>query len=81
MKEFLAHFPLYYRVLQTSTIYKVPQGILTITVELIGAFFIGRNGLLKTKIFEKKSNFPVEKRLWPIFSHIIEQDKRWERTY
>ena len=37
-----------------GTFCKGPQAILTITVELIRAFFLGPESLLKTQIFEKK---------------------------
>ena len=57
-----------------GTIYKGPQGILTITVEIIRAFFETYR-LLKTQIFEKKAVFPVKKILWPTFSRSIECDK------
>ena len=37
--------------------------------------------MLKTNIFEKKAISPVKKRLWPISSRIIEQNKRQRKTY
>ena len=36
--------------------------------------------LLKTYIFEKKSNFQLKKIIWPIFSRIIEYEKHQGTT-
>ena len=59
-----------------ETIYQGPQAILTITLEPIRAFFLGSKRLLKTQNFEKKSNLSSEKKkLWPIFSPVIECHK------
>ena len=38
------------------TIYRDPEGILSVTVEFMGAFF-GNMMLLKTQVFEKKQSF------------------------
>ena len=43
------------------TICKGPPAILTITVELIRAFFLGPESLLKTQFFEKNGNISNEK--------------------
>ena len=59
-----------------GTFCKGSQAILTITVELIRAFFLGPESLLKTQFFFlKKAKFPVKKTLWPIFSGSMECDK------
>ena len=58
-----------------GTLYKCVQAILTSTLENNRAFFLGPMSLLKTQIFEKKANFPVKKRFWPIFSRNIPHDK------
>ena len=56
-------------------LYKGPQATLTITVKPIGPFFSGPKRLLKTQVSEKKGNFSSEKKLWPIFSRVIECHK------
>ena len=40
-----------------ETIYKRPEAFLTITVELMTAFFKGFKRLLKTQVFEKRQPF------------------------
>ena len=37
--------------------------------------------MLKTKIFKKKSIFPVKKRFWPIFSQFLEHNKGQETIF
>ena len=64
-----------------ETIYKGPQGNLTINVEVIRPFLLDPRSCWNYKTLKKKANFPVKKRLWPIFSRIIEHDKRPETTY
>ena len=46
---------------------KGPQAILTITVELIRAFFLGPESLLKTQFFEKIGNLSNEKNIVAYF--------------
>ena len=64
-----------------GTTYKVPQGNLTINVEVIRPFLLDPRGCWKHKFFKSKAIFPVEKRFSPISSRIIEHDKRPETTY
>ena len=58
MKKLLSHF--FSRNIECDkpqgTLCKGPQAILTITVELIRAFFLGPESLLKTQFFEKNGN-------------------------
>ena len=74
-------WPIFSRIIECDkpqeTIFKGPQAILTITVELrtYRSIFLGTDRLLKTQFFEKKAKFPVKKTLWPNFSRIIERDK------
>ena len=74
-------WPIFSRIIECDkpqeTIFKGPQAILTITVELrtYRSIFLGTDRLLKTQFFEKKAKFPMKKILWPIFSPIIECDK------
>ena len=51
-----------------ETIYKGPQGTLTITVEGRRSFIQDLTGCCKQKFLNKKAIFPVRKRFWPIFS-------------
>ena len=64
-----------------GTTYKVPQGNLTINVEVIRPFLLDPRCCWKHKFLKNKAIFPVEKRLSPISSRIIEHDKRPETTY
>ena len=64
-----------------GTAYKVPQGNLTINVEVIRPFLLDPRGCWKHKFLKNKAIFPVEKRFSPISSRIIEHDKRPETTY
>ena len=64
-----------------GTTYKVPQGNLTIKVEVIRPFLQDPLGCWKHKFLKKNANFPVKKRFSPISSRIIEQDKRQGTTY
>ena len=61
-----------------GTTYKVVQGNLTISAEVIRPFLQDPRGCWKHKFLKNKAIFPVKKRLWPIFSRIIELDKRPE---
>ena len=61
--------------------YKVPQGNLTINVEVIRTFLQDPRGCWRHKFLKEKANIPVKKRFSPIYSRIIEQDKRPETTY
>ena len=54
--------------------YTGQQSILTITVEDTG-LILEHKKLLKTQLFEEKTNFPVKKSFWPVFSLILECDK------
>ena len=63
-----------------ETVYKSQKVILTSNVQVIRVL-LGPERSLKTQIFEKKGNFPVNKCICPIFSEIVECDKRQERTY
>ena len=64
-----------------GTTYKVPQGNLTINVEVIRPFLQDPRGFWKHKILKNKAKFPVKKRFSPISSRIIEHDERPETTY
>ena len=57
-----------------ETSFKGPQGILTLTVEIIKAF-LGPKWSLKTRIFEEKGNLASEKNVVAYFSRSIEHDK------
>ena len=63
-----------------GTAYKVPQGNLTINVEVIRPFLHDPRGCWKHKFLKKKAIFPV-KRFWPTSSRLIEHDERPETTY
>ena len=63
-----------------GTTYKVPQGNLTINVEVIWPFLQDPRGCWRHKFLKKKANFPVKKRFSPISSRVIEHDKRPETT-
>ena len=63
------------------TTYKVPQGNLTINVEVIRPFLKDPRGFWKQKILKNKAIFSVKKRFSPISSRIMEYDKRPETTY
>ena len=58
-----------------ETIYKGPQGTLTITVEGRRSFIQDLTGCCKQKFLNKKAIFPVKESFWPIFSRIIDCDK------
>ena len=79
-------WPIFSRIIECDkpqeTIFKGPQAILTITVELrtYRSIFLGTDRLLKTQFFEKKAKFPVKKTLWPNFSRIIECDETPAKT-
>ena len=64
-------FPIFSRNIECDKpqgrIYKGPQAILTITLELIRAFFLGPNRLLKPQNFEKKGKLSSEKRIVAYF--------------
>ena len=62
-----------------GTTFKGPQAILTITLEIKTAFFLGTRGCWKQKFVKNKATFPVEKRLWPLFSRFIEREN-WQGT-
>ena len=64
-----------------GTTYKVPQGNLTINVEVIRPFLQDPRGCWRHKFLKEKANFPVKKRFSPISSLNIEQDKRQGTTY
>ena len=51
-----------------GTFYMGPQAILTNTVELIRAFFLRPERLLKTQFFEKKGKISSEKNIVAYFS-------------
>ena len=58
-----------------GTIYGGSRGILTIFMEVTGIILQHLRSCLKHKFLKKKANFPVKKKIWPIFSPIIECDK------
>ena len=64
-----------------GTVCKGPKGILAITVEVVISILWDLRGCWKHKIFEKKANFPVKKKVWPLFSCITEHEKRQETIY
>ena len=64
-----------------GTAYKVPQGNLTINVEVIRPFLLDPRGCWKHKFLKKKANYPVKKRFSPISSRIIEHDKGQGTAY
>ena len=64
-----------------GTAYKVPQGNLTINVEVIRPFLLDPRGCWKHKFLKKKANYPVKKRISPISSRIIEHDKGQGTAY
>ena len=64
-----------------GTAYKVPQGNLTINVEVIKPFLLDPRGCWKHKFLKNKAIFPVKKRISPISSRITEHDKRQGTTY
>ena len=59
-----------------GTTYKVPQGNLTINVEVKGSFLQDPRGCWKHKLLKKEENFPVKKSFSPISSRILKQHKR-----
>ena len=62
-----------------GTTYKVPQGNLTINVEVIRPFLQDPRGCWRHKFLKKKAIFPVKK-IWPTSSRIIVHDKHQETT-
>ena len=58
-----------------GTIYRGPQGILKITVEVKKSILWDLIGCGKHKLLEKKADFPLNKRSWPSFSRVFECDK------
>ena len=64
-----------------GTAYKVPQGNLTINVEVIRPFLLDPRGCWNHKFLKNKAIFPVKKRISPISSRITEHDKRQGTTY
>ena len=64
-----------------ETAYKVPQGNMTINVNVKRSFLQEPRDCWKHKLLKKKATFPVKKRFSPIFSRIIEQGERQKTTY
>ena len=80
-EEVLAYFFSLYRVCQIHvTIYKGPKCRMTLCLEDIRSFLYNI-GCWKQKILKKSNHSSKKKSFWPIFSRIIEHDKRQGTTY
>ena len=73
----LLFWPIFFRISDhgkcQGTDYKVPEGLLTNIVQVLGFISIGPKRSLETNI-SQNGYLPGEKRFWPTFSRIIDGD-------